>query len=424
MMSTSIDPHNNSNGRSLRIVSTNRLFTKVRTEQPTDSILPSIMDATSLFSDHHHHLDVFPKDEPILDETTIITSSSSSSSPPSFVDFHQNLSTSTSTLSSPTSFSPLQHDHSYGISTNSSSLLSSPDTLTTSDLNIQNSTNTNTNSKSSVIVTWPQINCRALRPDDYHMLLELLSSNTNTDSPPIFFGSALIDPTTPTPYSDATRTQPKKRVRPGHVKRPMNAFMVFSQIERRKMVQLAPHLPNADISKCCGAKWKRMSLRERQPYMEESERLKHLHARQYPTYKYQPRKRCKTNQTTNVASHPPSTTASSSSSSPPPPSNRMTTIPSQISIATKEQPQTPPPSLPQSSSSSSSTSNPNDPISLLVATLFDQKLAMFASNLQQFNIDHLQYHFTPPNTQLYPTPTPMPFDPVAFLAKQQQHRLI
>jgi hypothetical protein len=37
--------------------------------------------------------------------------------------------------------------------------------------------------------------------------------------------------------------------------------------------------------RCCGAKWKRMSLRERQPYMEESERLKQLHARQYPTYK-------------------------------------------------------------------------------------------------------------------------------------------
>ena len=38
MMSTSIDPHNtNTNGRSLRIVSTNRLFTKVRTEQPSES---------------------------------------------------------------------------------------------------------------------------------------------------------------------------------------------------------------------------------------------------------------------------------------------------------------------------------------------------------------------------------------------------
>ena len=37
MMSTSIDPHNNSNGRPLRIVSTSRLFTKVRTEQPSES---------------------------------------------------------------------------------------------------------------------------------------------------------------------------------------------------------------------------------------------------------------------------------------------------------------------------------------------------------------------------------------------------
>ena len=37
--------------------------------------------------------------------------------------------------------------------------------------------------------------------------------------------------------------------------------------------------------RCCGAKWKRMTLHERQPYMEESERLKQLHAQQYPTYK-------------------------------------------------------------------------------------------------------------------------------------------
>ncbi len=164
----------------------------------------------------------------------MITTSPSSS----FGDFHHNLSSSRSTPSTPTSFSPLQHDHSYGLSTNSSSLIPSPPS---SDLTMNNN--------SSNYITWPQINCRALRPDDYHMLLELLSSNTNTDSPPIFFGSALIDPSTSTPYSDATRTQPKKRVRPGHVKRPMNAFMVFSQIERRKIVQLAPHLPNADISK-------------------------------------------------------------------------------------------------------------------------------------------------------------------------------
>jgi hypothetical protein len=49
---------------------------------------------------------------------------------------------------------------------------------------------------------------------------------------------------------------------------------------------------------------------------------------------------------------------------------------------------------------------------------------MFSSNLPSFNIDHLQYHFTPTNTQFYQTPTSMSFDPVTFLAKQQQHRLI
>ncbi|CAF2498479.1 unnamed protein product [Rotaria sp. Silwood2] len=416
MLSTSIDLHNNSNTRSLRIVSTNRLFTKVRTEQSTESMLPSIIDSTNLFSDHH--LDVFSKDEPILDETTMITTSPSSPST-SFVDFHHKLSTSTSTPSTPTSFSPLHHDHSYGLSTNSSSLLPSPispDTLTSPNLAINNTTTISSSNR----LTWPQINCRALRPDDYHMLLELLSSNTNNDTPPICFGSALIDPSTPTPYSDAIRTQPKKRLRPGHVKRPMNAFMVFSQIERRKIVQLAPHLPNADISKCCGAKWKRMSLRERHPYMEESERLKQLHARQYPTYKYQPRKRSKVNQPLNVPARPSAATASSSSS--PPPSTILTTIPLHSSIVMKHQSETPPPYLSQPSSSSGS--NPNDPISRLVATLFDQKLAMFASNFQQFNIDHLQYHFTPPNAQIYPTPTSMPFDPVIFLAKQQEHRLV
>ncbi|CAF0873022.1 unnamed protein product [Rotaria sordida] len=396
MLSTSIDLHNNNNNnnnnniRSLRIVSTNRLFTKVRTEQSTETILPSIIDSTNLLSDHH--LDLFSKDETILNETTMIPTSPSTS----FVDFHHNL--STSPPSTPTSFSPLQHDHSYGLSTNSSPLLPSPDLTINSSTRLQ----------------WPQINCRTLRPDDYHMLLELLSSNTNNDTSPICFGSTLIDPLTPTPYSDATRTQPKKRARPGHVKRPMNAFMVFSQIERRKIVQLAPHLPNADISKCCGAKWKRMSLRERQPYMEESERLKQLHARQYPTYKYQPRKRTKTNQSLNVSARPSAATASTSSS--PPSSTILTTIPLQSSIITKDQPETPPPYLSQPSSSGS---NSNDPISRLVATLFDQKLAMFASNFQQFNIDHLQYHFTPSNTQIYPTSTS--FDPVIYLAKQQEH---
>lgn len=73
----------------------------------------------------------------------------------------------------------------------------------------------------------------------------------------------------------------------------MNAFMVFSQLERRKIVQLAPEMHNAEISKYLGVRWKRLSETERRPFVDEAERLKMLHLREYPDYKYKPRKRLK-----------------------------------------------------------------------------------------------------------------------------------
>ena len=121
------------------------------------------------------------------------------------------------------------------------------------------------------------------------VLVELLTSPST--EPPSLFGSSMIQPETQTPYSDATRTRSKKRV--NRVKRPMNAFMVFSQLERRKIVQLAPDMHNAEISKYLGARWKRLSEIERRPFINEAERLKMLHLREYPDYKYKPRKRAK-----------------------------------------------------------------------------------------------------------------------------------
>lgn len=121
------------------------------------------------------------------------------------------------------------------------------------------------------------------------VLVELLTSPST--QPPSCFGSSLIEPETQTPYSDATRTRSKKRI--NRVKRPMNAFMVFSQLERRKIVQLAPDMHNAEISKYLGARWKRLSESERRPFIDEAERLKMLHLREYPDYKYKPRKRAK-----------------------------------------------------------------------------------------------------------------------------------
>ena len=98
----------------------------------------------------------------------------------------------------------------------------------------------------------------------------------------VMFGSQLINPNTITPYSDATMC--KKAT--NHVKRPMNAFMVWSQIERRKISEVAPDMHNAEISKQLGARWKLLDENDRQPYIEEAERLRLLHMQEYPDYKY------------------------------------------------------------------------------------------------------------------------------------------
>ncbi|CAF1033752.1 unnamed protein product [Rotaria sordida] len=129
-------------------------------------------------------------------------------------------------------------------------------------------------------------------------LVELLTSSNI--QPPSYFGSSLIEPSTKTPYSDATCTRSKKRI--NRIKRPMNAFMVFSQLERRKIVQLAPDMHNAEISKYLGARWKRLTENERRPFIDEAERLKMLHLREYPDYKYKPRKRLRKCLLTNNSS--------------------------------------------------------------------------------------------------------------------------
>ena len=108
-------------------------------------------------------------------------------------------------------------------------------------------------------------------------------------------GSSLEAPTdriiVPSSCVQQICAEARVKERKDHIKRPMNAFMVWAQLERRKMTLEFPDMHNAEISRRLGKLWRILPDGEKQPYVEESERLRLLHMKQYPDYKYRPRKR-------------------------------------------------------------------------------------------------------------------------------------
>ncbi|XP_016950856.1 transcription factor SOX-10 [Drosophila biarmipes] len=76
-----------------------------------------------------------------------------------------------------------------------------------------------------------------------------------------------------------------------HIKRPMNAFMVWAQAARRVMSKQYPHLQNSELSKSLGKLWKNLKDSDKKPFMEFAEKLRMTHKQEHPDYKYQPRRK-------------------------------------------------------------------------------------------------------------------------------------
>ena len=84
------------------------------------------------------------------------------------------------------------------------------------------------------------------------------------------------------PYTDAVHCQKPTK----HIKRPMNAFMIWAQKERKKIAETNPELHNSIISKMLGERWKQLDEQYRQQYYAQAVDLRELHRRQYPNYRF------------------------------------------------------------------------------------------------------------------------------------------
>ncbi|NXJ74273.1 SOX30 factor, partial [Trogon melanurus] len=96
-------------------------------------------------------------------------------------------------------------------------------------------------------------------------------------------------PFTVLPSDSGMPDAPFSKDKSGHVKRPMNAFMVWARIHRPVLAKANPAANNAEISVQLGLEWSKLTEKQKQPYYDEARKIKQRHREEFPGWVYQPR---------------------------------------------------------------------------------------------------------------------------------------
>uniref|UniRef100_A0A8C8VLH1 Transcription factor SOX-30 n=1 Tax=Pelusios castaneus TaxID=367368 RepID=A0A8C8VLH1_9SAUR len=96
-------------------------------------------------------------------------------------------------------------------------------------------------------------------------------------------------PLTVLPSDAGIPDTPFSKDRNGHVKRPMNAFMVWARIHRPALAKANPAANNAEISVQLGLEWNKLTEEQKKPYYDEAQKIKEKHREEFPGWVYQPR---------------------------------------------------------------------------------------------------------------------------------------
>ncbi|XP_056587574.1 sex-determining region Y protein-like [Triplophysa dalaica] len=105
-------------------------------------------------------------------------------------------------------------------------------------------------------------------------------------------GDSITCPPVPSVQDQTVNQKIKEdKQKQNHIKRPMNAFLVWSKMQRPIFYKANPNADMTKISVLLGLEWKKLSEDQKKPFFDEAHRIQAQHRQMYPEWVFKPKKK-------------------------------------------------------------------------------------------------------------------------------------